>query len=123
MTKESDMPVHEFKSAFERMIKRRQEIAARHPVRRLASSLAREQLDGSACLHCGQSDRPMVPVPGVESSLSTVLFICDTTACKTTPDQARALIRDTERKGLPQGQGGTLYQNHQRAKGMCEPVS
>lgn len=35
------------------------------------------QLDGQACVECGTNMLPMVPIPGVSSSLSTQLFCCE----------------------------------------------
>lgn len=55
------------------------------------------QCDGCACVACGDSHRPMIPVPAVETRLSTQLFHCDRPECATTPAEVRARIPAAER--------------------------
>lgn len=54
--------------------------------------LTRAQLDGLACVVCGADHRPQVPVPGVETRLSTHLFRCDREECRVAPAEVRRWV-------------------------------
>ncbi len=53
--------------------------------------LTPEQLDGRACVVCGENFRPMVPL-GLETSMSTEVFHCDREECAISPDTVQLWI-------------------------------
>lgn len=59
--------------------------------------LTTAQCDGVACVVCEADHRRMVPVPEVETRLSTMLFRCDRPECATTPSEVRARIPQAHR--------------------------
>ena len=50
------------------------------PAPSLLDGLNADQRNGVACIYCGKTDCPLVPVPGLESPESAQLFRCET--CK-----------------------------------------
>lgn len=53
------------------------------------NSLTEAQLDGRACLICGRTERPMVPIY-VETPTSTMLFRCE--SCECSDERAREIV-------------------------------
>jgi hypothetical protein len=56
-----------------------------------AGLLNAEQLNGCACVTCGDNHRPMIPL-GIETKLSTELFACNRSECTVDPDVIRNRI-------------------------------
>lgn len=54
------------------------------------------QLDGCACVACGDSHRPMIPL-GIETRSSTELFRCNRPECATTAAEVQARIPAAQR--------------------------
>lgn len=64
---------------------------------RAAKRLNREQLDGLACVVCGENCRPMIPL-GVETSTSSDVFRCDREECAVSPEIAQQWIKKSKGK-------------------------
>jgi hypothetical protein len=69
----------------------------------LHAPLTEVQCDGRACVVCESDHRPMVPVPGVETTLSTHLFHCDRTECAALGSRAEVRARIPRAYRLPRG--------------------
>lgn len=54
------------------------------------------QLDGQECVVCGKNHRPMVPLPLLETSLSSHVFRCDQAACEVDPGTVQGWIDRSE---------------------------
>jgi hypothetical protein len=59
--------------------------------------LTEAQCDGLACVVCEADHRSMIPVPEVETRLSTHVFACARPECATTPAEVRARIPRAQR--------------------------
>lgn len=63
---------------------------------RAKQALTPAQLNGCACVACGDSHRPMIPL-GIETRTSSELFVCNRSECTVDPDAIRARIPVAER--------------------------
>lgn len=57
--------------------------------------LTRDQLDGCACVVCGDNFRPMLPL-GLQTKISSEVFRCERADCEVSPGDVQLCIHASE---------------------------
>lgn len=73
--------------------------------------LTHDQLDGCACVVCGDSFRPMLPL-GLGTKISSEVFRCDRAECEVSPEEVQRWITASEQPNA----GGVADARHSKAE-------